>query len=299
VLVGGVLYRGFANPRGGSGDYVVLFPIPQEGPAILRLELVARSGGQEVQQAIPLKVKPRKWRSDQIKLSDAFLAKVAATLPVAKPGDLLGNFLELNQVTRRQNHERVRQVCSRSSPQPLWSGPFQRFLGKTEAGFGDRRTYVYQNKAVDQQVHLGVDLASLVNSPVPAANRGVVVLAEPLGIYGQTVIIDHGLGVFSMYGHLSQIAVKPGDQVEKGTVLGKTGTTGLAGGDHLHFAVALQGEFVDPVEWWDAHWLKDQVEGVWLKATSPAPETVQAAAKEGKGKKQGGKQAKRKPKKKT
>jgi murein DD-endopeptidase MepM/ murein hydrolase activator NlpD len=276
---------------------VVLFPVPQEGPATLQLELVARSGGQEVKQTIPLKVKLRKWRRDQLKLSDAFLGKMAASLPVSKPGDLLGNFLEINRETRRQNHERVRQVCSRSSPQPLWSGPFQRFLGKTEAGFGDRRTYVYGNKAVDQQVHLGVDLASLVNSPVPAANRGVVVLAESLGIYGQTVIIDHGLGVFSMYSHLSQIAVKAGDQVEKGTVLGKTGTTGLAGGDHLHFAVALQGEFVDPIEWWDAHWLKDQVEGVWLKATSPTPETVQAAAKEGKGK-QGGKQAKRKPKKK-
>ena len=298
VMVGGVLYRGFANPKGAPGDYVVLFPVPQEGPATLQLELVARSGGQEVKQAISLKVKPRKWRRDQLKLSDAFLGKVTASLPVSKPGDLLGNFLEINRETRRQNHERVRQVCSRSSPQPLWSGPFQRFLGKTEAGFGDRRTYVYQNKAVDQQVHLGVDLASLVNSPVPAANRGVVVLAEPLGIYGQTVIIDHGLGVFSMYGHLSQIAVKAGDQVEKGTVLGKTGTTGLAGGDHLHFGVALQGEFVDPIEWWDAHWLKDQVEGVWLKATSPAPETVQAAAKEGKGKKQGGRQHKRQPQKK-
>jgi murein DD-endopeptidase MepM/ murein hydrolase activator NlpD len=298
VMVGGVLYRGFANPKGAPGDYVVLFPVPQEGPATLQLELVARSGGQEVKQAISLKVKPRKWRRDQLKLSDAFLGKVTASLPVSKPGDLLGNFLEINRETRRQNHERVRQVCSRSSPQPLWSGPFQRFLGKTEAGFGDRRTYVYRNKAVDQQVHLGVDLASLVNSPVPAANRGVVVLAEPLGIYGQTVIIDHGLGVFSMYGHLSQIAVKAGDQVEKGTVLGKTGTTGLAGGDHLHFGVALQGEFVDPIEWWDAHWLKDQVEGVWLKATSPAPETVQAAAKEGKGKKQGGRQHKRQPQKK-
>jgi cytidyltransferase-like protein len=194
-------------------DYVVLFPVPQEGPATLQLELVARSCGQEVKQTIPLKVKPRKWRHDQLKLSDAFLGKMAASLPVSKPGDLLGNFLEINRETRRQNHERVRQVCFRSSPQPLWSGPFQRFLGKTEAGFGDRRTYVYRNKTVDQQVHLGVDLASLVNSQVPAANRGVVVLAEPLGIYGQTVIIDHGLGVFSMYSHLSQIAVKVGDQV--------------------------------------------------------------------------------------
>jgi len=295
VLVGGVLYRGFANPRGAAGDYVVLFPIPQEGPATLPLELVARSGGQEVKQTIPLRVTPRKWRRDQLKLSDAFLGKVAATLPVSKPGDLLGNYLELNRETRRQNHERVRQICSRSSPQPLWSGPFQRFLGKTEAGFGDRRTYVYQNKAVDQEVHLGVDLASLVNSPVPAANRGVVVMAEPLGIYGNTVILDHGLGVFSMYSHMSQIAVKTGDQVEKGTVLGKTGTTGLAGGDHLHFGVALQGEFVDPIEWWDAHWLKDQVEGVWLRSTAPAPEPVQAAAPAGKGKKQGGKPPKRKP----
>jgi murein DD-endopeptidase MepM/ murein hydrolase activator NlpD len=295
VLVGGVLYRGFANPQGTPGDYVVLFPVPQEGPATLQLELVARSGGQEVKQTIPLKVTPRKWRRDQLKLSDAYLRKVAATLPVSKPGDLLGNFLEINRETRRQNHERVRQVCSRSSPQPLWSGPFQRFLGKAEAGFGDRRTYVYKNQAVDHEVHLGVDLASLVNSPIPAANRGVVVLAEPLGIYGNTVILDHGLGVFSTYSHMSQIAVKVGDRVEKGTVLGKTGTTGLAGGDHLHFGVALQGEFVDPIEWWDAHWLKDQVEAVWLPATSPAPEPVQAAAQEGRGRKQGGKQHKRKP----
>jgi murein DD-endopeptidase MepM/ murein hydrolase activator NlpD len=295
VLMGGVLYRGYANPHGAPGDYVVLFPVPQEGPPTLQLELVARSGGQEAKQTIPLRVKPRNWRHDQLKLSDAYLGKVAATLPVAKPGDPLGNFLEANRETRRQNHERVRQVCSRSSPQPLWSGAFLRFLGKTEAGFGDRRTYVYQNKPVDQEVHLGVDLASLVNSPVPAANRGVVVMAEPLGIYGQTVIIDHGLGVFSMYSHLSQIAVKTGEQVEKGTVLGKTGATGLAGGDHLHFGVALQGEFVDPIEWWDAHWIKDQVEGVWLRTASPAPEPVQAAPKEAKGKKQASKQRQRHP----
>ena len=114
------------------------------------------------------------------------------------------------------------------------------------ARFGDRRTYMYQNKDVDQQIHLGEDLASLMNSPVPAANNGVVVLAEPLGIYGNTVIIDHGLGVFSSYSHMSQIDVKVGDKVEKGTVVGKTGTTGLAGGDHLHFAVNHPGRIRGP-----------------------------------------------------
>ena len=186
----------------------------------------------------------------------------------------------------------------RAIPTPLWSGAFKRYIGKPMARFGDRRTYMYQNKDVDQQTHLGEDLASLMNSPVPSSNNGVVVLAEPLGIYGNTVIIDHGLGVFSSYSHMSQIDVKVGDKVEKGTVVGKTGTTGLAGGDHLHYAVNLQGEFVDPLEWWDPHWVKDQVEAVWGKAAPASAEAATApkAAKEGKGKKKAGK-GKAKPKK--
>jgi murein DD-endopeptidase MepM/ murein hydrolase activator NlpD len=299
VLVGGRLYQGFPNPKDGQEEYVVLFPVPQEGPATTQVELVARPGaGQEVKQAVSLKVKPRKWRHDKLNLSDNFLRKIATTLPGSNPGDPLANYLEANQKLRLKNHERFRQVCSQSAPQPLWSGAFQRFLGKREAGFGDRRTYMYQKKEVDHQTHLGVDLASLVHSPVPAANNGVVVLAEPLGIYGNTVIIDHGLGVFSSYSHMSEINVKVGDKVAKGAVVGHTGTTGLAGGDHLHFAINLQGEFVDPVEWWDAHWLKDQVEAVWVKAGAPASEAAPAVAKskKGHGKKQAAKAGRTKSK---
>ncbi len=211
---------------------------------------------------------------------------------MSNPGDLVGSFLEVNRETRRQNHEKFRQVCSQSAPQPLWSGAFLRYLGKPMARFGDRRTYMYQNKAIDQQTHLGEDLASLVNSPVTASNNGVVVLAEDVGIYGQTVMIDHGLGVFSGYSHLSQIDVKVGDKVTKGAVVGKTGTTGLAGGDHLHFDISLQGEFVDPLEWWDAHWLKDQVEVVWAKAGAPEAAAAKPV-KAGKGKKAPDKGAKK------
>ena len=178
---------------------------------------------------------------------------------------------------------RFRQVSSHTRPAAFVVRGLPALSGQTQAGFGDRRSYMYQNKEVDQQTHLGEDLASLVHSPVPTANNGVVVLAEPLGIYGNTVILDHGLGVFSSYSHLSQIDVKVGDKLAKGAVVGKTGTTGLAGGDHLHFAINLQGEFVDPVEWWDAHWLKDQVEAVWVKAGAPAPEAAPAAAKPKKG----------------
>ena len=206
VMAGGHFYAGFPNPKGVSGEYQVLFPVAREGAAAEQVELLARPPvGEEVRLAVALNVKPRRWRQDRLNLSPEFLRKVAADFPGPNPADPLGAFLEVNREMRRLNHERVRQVCAQSQPQPLWNGAFQRFLGKTMARFGDRRTYFYQGRQVDRQVHLGDDLASLEKSPVPAANNGQVVLAEPLGIYGQTVILDHGLGVCSMYSHLSQI----------------------------------------------------------------------------------------------
>jgi murein DD-endopeptidase MepM/ murein hydrolase activator NlpD len=260
--------------------------VPQEGPAAFRVELVARpSLGSEIKQAVSLHAKPRRWRHDSINLSDGFLRKVASIFPVANPNDLLGSYLEVNRKVRDQNHELFQKISSHTNPQPLWSGAFKRFFGKPMARFGDRRTYLYQGKAVDQQTHLGEDLASLVNSPVYAGNNGAVVYAEPLGIYGQTVILDHGLGVFSSYSHLSKIDVKVGDKLEKGAVLGHTGTTGLAVGDHLHFAINLQGEFVDPLEWWDPHWLKDQVEGIWAQVGATAAAAASGESKPAKGKK--------------
>jgi hypothetical protein len=282
VTVGGRFYRGFPHPQGKPEEYVVLFPVPQDAVGSAAVELVGRPlvDAAEVHQRVNLNLKPRKWRSDRLNLTENFIRKVAATYSPSTPGDLLAAYLVVNRDLRRENHEKVCQVCARSQPKPLWSGAFLRFLGKPMARFGDRRTYVYHGRQVDQEVHLGEDLASLEHSPVPAGNHGVVVLAEPLGIYGQTVILDHGLGVFSMYSHLSRVSVKAGDQVEKGGILGRTGRTGLAGGDHLHFAMILQGEFVDPVEWWDAHWLKDQVEGLWAKGEAPAP----TGAPKGKGK---------------
>ena len=284
VAIDGRFFAGFPQPGGPQGEYVALFALPRETPGTATVEVVAKPGsGPPVQHRVTLKIKPRRWRQDRLNLSDDFLNRVAASFKVAHAVTPLDAYLEVNREMRKANHERLRQVCSQSRPQPLWSGGFQRYLGKSMARFGDRRSYIYQGKQVDQQEHLGEDLASLVHSPVPAANNGVVVLAEPLGIYGETVVLDHGLGVFSMYSHLSQIDVKAGDEVKKGAVLGKTGTTGLAGGDHLHFSMLLNGEFVDPLEWWDARWVKVQVEGQWKQAGTPAS-PAKAAAKSGKGK---------------
>ena len=81
-----------------------------------------------------------------------------------------------------------------------------------------------------------------------------------LGIYGNCVVIDHGYGLQSIYGHMSQIAVKPGDMVKKEPAdRAAAAATGMAGGDHLHFSMQVDGVQVQPIEWWDEHWIQDRI----------------------------------------
>jgi len=209
---------------------------------------------------------PKPFKKSRIELNDAFLDRVvpgilATTTEVAPQGANLDKFLVLNGELRRKNAETIANYSKQSSPEMLWNGVvFHPFTNSAvEAAFADQRTYVYGGKEVDRQTHLGFDLARVVNSPVVAANRGKVVHASPLGIYGNCVIIDHGMGVQSLYGHLSSFAVKVGDTVEKEQELGKSGMTGLAGGDHLHFTMLVNGQMVNPVEWWDQHWIQDRI----------------------------------------
>jgi len=209
---------------------------------------------------------PKPFKKSRIELNDAFLDRVvpailATTTEVAPQGANLDKFLVLNGELRRKNAETIANYSKQSSAEMLWNGVvFHPFTNSAvEAAFADQRTYVYGGKDVDRQTHLGFDLARVVNSPVVAANRGKVVHASPLGIYGNCVIIDHGMGVQSLYGHLSSFAVKVGDTVEKEQELGKSGMTGLAGGDHLHFTMLVNGQMVNPVEWWDQHWIQDRI----------------------------------------
>jgi murein DD-endopeptidase MepM/ murein hydrolase activator NlpD len=208
---------------------------------------------------------PRKFKEDTVELTDAFLGKVvpeimAQTPEVQDRGSLVDNYLSINKDLRQKNAEVLRQLAGQSRAEPLWSKPFLSMLnGKVMAGFADYRSYGYQGRIIDHQTHLGYDLASTRHAPVPAANDGVVVLARYFGIYGNTVMIDHGYGVMSLYGHLSSIGVTAGQQVARGDIIAQTGETGLAGGDHLHFAVVLHGLPVNPMEWWDGHWIRDRI----------------------------------------
>jgi hypothetical protein len=178
----------------------------------------------------------------------------------AAPDDLVQSFLRINGDLRRQNAQTIADLAKKTMPEMMWSEPFQPLVNAAvEAKFADFRTYTYQGKEIDRQVHLGFDLAVTQQVPIKAGQRGVVVHAGYLGIYGNCVIIDHGLGVQTLYGHLSSIGVKAGDKVEKGQVLGRSGMTGLAAGDHLHFTVLVNGTPVNPVEWWDTKWMQDRV----------------------------------------
>jgi murein DD-endopeptidase MepM/ murein hydrolase activator NlpD len=209
---------------------------------------------------------PKPFKNSRIQLDDKFLDRVVpaileGTTEVKPEGDTLAKFLVINGELRRKNAEKIASFARQSAPEILWRGVvFHPFMNNAvESAFADKRTYIYNGKQVDQQIHLGFDLASFTGMKIQAANRGQVVGAEELGIYGNCVILDHGMGVQSLYGHLSSIGVKAGDIVEKEQELGRSGMTGLAGGDHLHFTMLVNGHMVNPVEWWDQHWIQDRI----------------------------------------
>jgi murein DD-endopeptidase MepM/ murein hydrolase activator NlpD len=220
------------------------------------------------------RVKARRFRNDTLELSDNFLKQVTERFSQIYPdlgNDPVNAFLRINTDIRKQSDQKIREICSTSSPEKLWDGVFLALPnGEARAHFADSRTYTYGGKEISSSVHLGVDLASLANSPVPAGNDGVVVWADFLGIYGNTVIIDHGFGLFSLYGHLSAIATAKGDQVKKGQTIGSTGFTGLAGGDHLHFGMYLWGTPVNPAEWWDPAWIQKKIMEPLSVVTKPS-----------------------------
>jgi murein DD-endopeptidase MepM/ murein hydrolase activator NlpD len=174
--------------------------------------------------------------------------------------DRLAAFLKINGDLRRMNNEKIASLAAKTAPRVLWNGAFQPLVNAAvESSFADHRTYFYRGREVDRQVHLGFDLARTANVPVLAANDGVVIHAADVGIYGNCVIVDHGMGVQSLYAHLSSFDVKDGDPVKKGQPLGRSGMTGLAGGDHLHFTMLVNGHAVNAVDWWDPHWIADRI----------------------------------------
>lgn len=272
VRVGDVVYPGF--PLSGAGVQadpalrIAFFALLFDQDLNTPMSVFARDeAGNMATATIDAKVFSKAFRRSRIDVLQAFLQRIVPAIlqntpdfKVDAPSDLVQSFLAINGELRRRNAEQIAGFAQKTAPEILWQGAFQQ-LGNSqvESLFADHRTYFYEGKEIDQQVHLGFDLAVTSAVPIVAANRGRVLHADYLGIYGNCVILDHGMGVQSLYGHLSTIDVKPGDSVDKGQTLGRSGMTGLAGGDHLHFTMLVAGHPVNAVEWWDPHWIEDRV----------------------------------------
>jgi murein DD-endopeptidase MepM/ murein hydrolase activator NlpD len=263
VSVGPAVFPSFPYGPPERGARVALVPLSFDTPPGTPVAVRARDeAGNVTTRGIPFEMKPRRFPRDTIELKDGFLqSKVPELLPQHPPtAPLIDGFLAVNRAQRRQAEEEKRRLGAKTADRPLWEGAFvQPPNTKVFANFAETRTYLYQGREVDTQVHFGFDLASTRQAPVPAANTGVVVFAEPLTIYGNTIVVDHGLGLQTLYAHLSSIGVKVGDAVAKGQELGRTGTTGLAIGDHLHYETLVHGVSVTPIEWWDAKWIRDRI----------------------------------------
>lgn len=267
VQVGKDFFPSWPVKESDAQTRLCLFAFPYDMDPAAPMHIVARDdAGNRTVTGFRYRVFPQKFRASTIQLSDNFLNRVVPAIMRQTPelqneGSLLKNFLEINQQLRQIDAQLLVAYSHKTADHFLWSGPFLRLAhAKTEARFADRRTYVYHGQDVDHETHLGFDLASVEHAPVPAANSGVVVMARYFGIYGNAILIDHGCGLQSLYGHLESFAVKPGDVVKRGQVIGHTDSTGLAGGDHLHFTVLVDGVPVNPLEWWDPHWVQGRIE---------------------------------------
>jgi murein DD-endopeptidase MepM/ murein hydrolase activator NlpD len=264
VRVGDIEYPGFPYK---DGMKIAFFALRYDQPVNAPMKLFARDlAGEEATSDFDHTTFTKPFKKSTIPLDDKFIDRVvpailAGTNEVAPTGSTIEKFVVINNDLRQKNNAKIHSMAAQTAPEMLWGGTVFHAYGNTkaEAAFADFRTYTYQGKEVDKQVHLGFDLASYANTSIVAANRGKVIFAAELGIYGNCVIIDHGMGVQSLYGHLSAIGVKVGDMVEKSQEIAKSGQTGLAGGDHLHFTMLVNGQMVNPIEWWDEHWIQDRI----------------------------------------
>lgn len=265
IRAGDHFFPAYLQPDGGNKNlYYCLFAHPWDVSVKDFKPIIEASdkAGNTAKRSFNFHSNARKFRRDKIHLSDRFMEK---TIPefqglVPNNGSFIEQYLYINNIMRKANRAKLVEFSRQTSPTMLWSGTFMRLPNAANrAGYADSRDYMYKGKKVDFQTHLGLDLASVKHAPVPAGNHGTVVYANFLGIYGNVVVLDHGLGLQTLYAHLSSISVKAGDTVNKGDIVGNTGTSGLAGGDHLHYGVIVGGAPVQPIEWWDKSWIRNNI----------------------------------------
>jgi murein DD-endopeptidase MepM/ murein hydrolase activator NlpD len=273
VQVGEHRYRGHPVP-GGTGERIAIFAIPTDVPADVVPRVFAEDkAGNTATARWPVVVKPRVMPEGNVTLGASFLENVVPRLTRVTAGaDLKAAFHKINTELRAANEVTIREKLADTASTPYFEGALQQLANsQVTSRFAERRTYFVEGDPVSKATHFGFDLASTAAAPITAAETGRVAHAGELGIYGNCVLVDHGLGLGTLYGHLSRIDVRAGDEVAQGSTLGLSGATGLAGGDHLHFAVLVGDTYVDPLEWWDPKWVQTHIAVRLMPQTPQTP----------------------------
>jgi murein DD-endopeptidase MepM/ murein hydrolase activator NlpD len=285
VAIGDYFFPGDPGVIAEPNGRFAIYAMPQDLEATVRPKVVAEdAAGNRREVPFPVTIKDKTFPAEEIRIDDQFLTvkipDILAANDLAPAADPVQSYLLVNRDLRKTSEERIQAMTRASEPHLLIDGAFRQQPGsKVGSRFAERRTYRYNGDVIDTQVHLGYDLASVKQAPVNASNAGKVTFVGNLGIYGNAVLLDHGLGLSSLYAHLSSASVTQGQDVTKGQEIGRTGDTGLAGGDHLHFSILLRGHHIDPVEWWDPKWLQNRIVAqMAAPAPSPVPGAVPAAA---------------------
>lgn len=263
VKIGSYFFPGYRGKLKAPDTYLAFFAHPHDVTDQKAVIIAEDAAGNVTQRKLAYTLRNIRNRKKNVQISDRLIQRKVMPLLErrgTRPESLKDAFIAVNHDLRRQNEATIREACRQSVNEMMWELPFHQLSNsKVEANFGVERTYYYKGEVIDRAFHLGYDLAVTRKYPIEAANSGVVVFGEDLGIYGRTVIIDHGLGLFTLYSHMSSINVKKGDRVERKQIIGKTGETGLTTGDHLHYGTLIHGIPVLPLEWWDSRWVEENI----------------------------------------
>lgn len=283
VKVGDLYFPGFLQE---NGDWLCFFAFPyfmtgqEYQPELIVTDLADNKSATR----LPVYRVNQNFKKDTVRINDRFLENKMPEFAAMVPGtaSALELFNKVNGELRQGNARKLMEIGQKTAPKALWDNAFMALPGgAVRAGFAEHRTYLYNEIKQDvEATHLGLDLASTARSPVPAGNNGVVVFADYLGIYGNLVVVDHGLGLQSLYSHLSEISVSVGQTVARGDTVGRTGVSGMAVGDHLHFGVLVSGLEVSPIEWLDRKWIRDNIVDRLKEAGSPSPELAETVVEQ-------------------
>ena len=266
-----------ASPYKEAGIYAVLVAWPfnqQDFSARVVAEDMARN---KRVVNVPFFIRPKNYKVSWIRAKDKFIDGKISDLADSEPQyalikDRVAKLKAINEDMREANEDIIHDLASKISDELVESWKVKPFYplrnGAKVASYGDERHYYYEDKSneISQSYHVGLDMASTKMAKIISSNDGIVVYSDYNGIYGNMPMIDHGMGLFSLYGHCSNIMVQEGDEVSAGTAIAQTGVSGLALGDHLHFGVLVQGIEVRPEEWMDKKWINDNIDKIFKEA---------------------------------